>query len=156
MLLVLNQCKLRYNSKIQYLIRFVFDCAFVVNFRCEIQINNIWYLDLIFTTIFIQPLHVFILFLQVKWYYIVIWRSGKTHEAPCNDNWLLLLISFTNIFALLVTLSTLLESVGNLNLVYIIHIYNALENSLENATDGVLQKIINKNPDPAKLELYSL
>ena len=81
---------------------------------------------------------------------------GKTHETPCNDNWLLLLISFTNIFDLLVILITLLESVGNLNLVYIIHIYNALENSLENATGGVLEKIINKNPEPAKLELYSL
>ena len=81
---------------------------------------------------------------------------NKTHETPCNDNWLLLLISFTNIFALLVTLSTLLESVGNLNLVYIIHIYNALENSLENVTGGVLEKIINKNADPVKLELYSL
>ena len=52
--------------------------------------------------------------------------------------------------------SYLLSSVGNLNLVYIIHIYNALENSLENATGGVLEKIINKNPEPAKLELYSL
>ena len=51
-------------------------------------------------------------------------------------------------FALLATLSTLLESVGNLNLVYIIHIYNA--------TGGALEKIINKNPDPVKLELYSL
>ena len=81
---------------------------------------------------------------------------SKTHETPCNDNWLLLLISFTNIFALLVTLSTLLESVGNLNLVYIIYVYNALENSLENATGGVLEKIINKNADPVKLELYSL
>ena len=81
---------------------------------------------------------------------------GKTHETRFNDNWLLLLISFTNIFALLVTLSTLLESVGNLNLVYIIHVCNALENSLENATGGVLEKIINKNADPGKLELYSL
>ena len=36
---------------------------------------------------------------------------------------------------------------------YIIHIYNALENSLENG--GVLEKIINKNLDPVKLELYS-
>ena len=81
---------------------------------------------------------------------------GKTHETPCNDNWLLLLISFTNIFALLVTLSTLLESVSNLNLVYIIYIYDALENSLENATGGALEKIINKNADPVKLELYSL
>ena len=80
----------------------------------------------------------------------------KTHETPCSDNWLLLLISFTNIFALLVTLSTLLESVGNLNLVYIIYVYNALENSLENANGGVLEKIINKNADPVKLELYSL
>ena len=52
--------------------------------------------------------------------------------------------------------SYLLSSVGNLNFVYIIHIYNALENSLENATGGALEKIINKNPDPAKLELYSL
>ena len=43
--------------------------------------------------------------------------------------------------------SYLLSSVGNLNLVYIIHIYNALENSLKNATGGVLEKIINKNPD---------
>ena len=60
------------------------------------------------------------------------------------------------IYALLVTLSTLLESVGNLNLVSIIHIYNALENSLENATGGVLEKIINKNPDPVKFEPYSL
>ena len=60
------------------------------------------------------------------------------------------------IYALLVTLSTLLESVGNLNPVYIIHVYNALENSLENATGGVLEKIINKNADPVKLELYSL
>ena len=51
-------------------------------------------------------------------------------------------------FALLATLSTLLESVGNLNFVYIIHIYNA--------TGGVLEKIINENPDPVKLELYSL
>ena len=39
---------------------------------------------------------------------------------------------------------------------YIIHIYNALENSLENATGGVLEKIINKNPDPVKFEPYSL
>ena len=52
--------------------------------------------------------------------------------------------------------SYLLSSDGNINLVYIIHIYNALENSQENATGGVLEKIINKNPDPAKLELYSL
>ena len=81
---------------------------------------------------------------------------GKTHETPCKDNWLLLLISFTNIFDLLVILITLLESVGNLNLVYIIHIYNALENSLENATGGVLEKIINKNEDPIKLQLCSL
>ena len=42
MLLVVNQCKLRYNSKIQYLIRFVFDCAVVVNFRSKIQINRIF------------------------------------------------------------------------------------------------------------------
>ena len=49
---------------------------------------------------------------------------SKTHETPCNDNWLLLLIPFTNIFALFVALITLLESVGNLNLVYIsIYIY---------------------------------
>ena len=81
---------------------------------------------------------------------------GKTHEIPCNDNWLLLLISFTNIFALLVTLSTLLESFGNLNLVYTIHIYNALENFLEYATGGVLENLINKNPGPVKLKLYSL
>ena len=33
------------------------------------------------------------------------------------------------------------------------HIYNALVNSLENG--GVLEKIINKNLDPVKLELYS-
>ena len=52
--------------------------------------------------------------------------------------------------------SYLLSGVGNLNLVYFIHIYNALKNSLENATGGVLEKIINKNPDPTKLELYSL
>ena len=38
--------------------------------------------------------------------------------------------------------------------IYIIHIYNALENSLENG--GIIEKIINKNPDPVKLELYSL
>ena len=56
---------------------------------------------------------------------------------------------------MLVTLSTLLNSVGNLNLVYIIHVY-VLENSLENVTGGVLEKIINKNADPVKLELYSL
>ena len=42
MLLVVNQFKLRYNSKIQYLIRFVFDCAVVVNFRSKIQINRIF------------------------------------------------------------------------------------------------------------------
>ena len=81
---------------------------------------------------------------------------GKTHETLFNDNRLLFLIFFTYIFALLVTLSTLLESVGNLNLVYIIHIYNALENSLESATGGVLEKIISKNAEPVKLELYSL
>ena len=80
---------------------------------------------------------------------------GKTHETPCNDNWLLLLISFTNIFALLVTLSTLLKCVGYINLVYIINIYYALENSLENVNVGVLQKIIKKNADPVKLELYT-
>ena len=40
--------------------------------------------------------------------------------------------------------------------IYIIHIYNALENFLENTTGGVLEKVINKNPDPVKLELYSL
>ena len=78
---------------------------------------------------------------------------GKTHETLCNDKWLLLLISFTNIFALLVTLNTLLKGVGNLNLVYILHIYNALENSLENATGGVLENIINENPDPVNLNL---
>ena len=32
------------------------------------------------------------------------------------------------------------------------YIYNTLENSLENATGGVLEKIINKNPEPLKLE----
>ena len=69
---------------------------------------------------------------------------GKTHETLCNDNWLLLLISFRNIFAMLVTLNTLLEGVGNLNLVYILHIYNALENYLENATGEVLENITNK------------
>ena len=79
---------------------------------------------------------------------------GKTHETPCNGNCLLLLISFTNIYNLLVTLSTLLESVG-LNLVYIIHIYNALENSLENGTGGALEKNISKNADPVKLVLYT-
>ena len=42
MLLVVNQCKLHYNSKIQCLIRFVFDCAVVVNFRSKIQINRIF------------------------------------------------------------------------------------------------------------------
>ena len=43
MLLVVNQCKLRYNFKIQYLVRFVFDCAVVVvNFRSKIQINRIF------------------------------------------------------------------------------------------------------------------
>ena len=31
-----------YNSKIQYLIRFVFDYAVVVNFRPKIQINRIF------------------------------------------------------------------------------------------------------------------
>ena len=39
---------------------------------------------------------------------------------------------------------------------YFSYIYNALENFLENATGGVLEKIINKNLDAAKLELYSL
>ena len=39
---------------------------------------------------------------------------------------------------------------------YIIHIYNALENSLENATGGVLGKIVNQNPVPVNFELYSL
>ena len=78
---------------------------------------------------------------------------GKTHETMCNDNWLLLLISLTNIFALLVTLNALLEGVANLNLVYILHIYNALENSLENATGGVFENIINENPDPVNLNL---
>ena len=38
--------------------------------------------------------------------------------------------------------------------IYIIHIHKDLENSLEKG--GVLEKIINKNPDPVKLELYSL
>ena len=52
--------------------------------------------------------------------------------------------------------SYLLSSVSNLNLAYIIHIYNALENFLENATGEILEKILNKNPDPAKLELYYL
>ena len=56
---------------------------------------------------------------------------------------------------MLVTLSTLLNSVGNLNLVYIIHVY-VLENFLENVTGGVLEKIINKNAYPVKLELYDL
>ena len=42
MLLVVNQCKLHYNSKIQCLIRFVFDWAVVVNFRSKIQINRIF------------------------------------------------------------------------------------------------------------------
>ena len=42
MLLVVNQCKLRYNSKIHYLTRFVFHCAVVVNFRSKIQINRIF------------------------------------------------------------------------------------------------------------------
>ena len=37
MLLVVNQGKLRYSFKIQYLIRFVFDCAVVVNFRFEVS-----------------------------------------------------------------------------------------------------------------------
>ena len=41
MLFVVNQRKFRQNSKIQYLIRFVFDCAVVVNFRSEIQQNRI-------------------------------------------------------------------------------------------------------------------
>ena len=54
---------------------------------------------------------------------------------------------------MLVTLNTLLEGVGNLNLVYILHIYNALENSLENATGEVLENITNKNSDPVKLRL---
>ena len=49
--------------------------------------------------------------------------------------------------------------------IYIIYIYilfiiidicNALENSLENATDEVLEKFIHKNLDAVKLELYSL
>ena len=40
MLLAVNYCKLRYNFKIQYLIRFVFDCAVLVNFRPEIQITE--------------------------------------------------------------------------------------------------------------------
>ena len=40
--------------------------------------------------------------------------------------------------------------------IYIIHIYNSLENSLEKATRGVLQKIISENSDPVKVELYSL
>ena len=40
--------------------------------------------------------------------------------------------------------------------VCIVHIYNALENSLENATGGVFEKVMNKNPDLVKLELYSL
>ena len=49
MLFLVNECKLRYSSKIQYLIRFVFDCAVVVNFRSEIQIeylifgSNVYY-----------------------------------------------------------------------------------------------------------------
>ena len=43
MLLVVNQYKLRYNFKIQYLVRFAFDCAVVmVNFRSKIQINRIF------------------------------------------------------------------------------------------------------------------
>ena len=46
-ILVVNQRnskipKLRYNSKIQYLIRFVIGCAVVVNFRSEIQRNRIF------------------------------------------------------------------------------------------------------------------
>ena len=40
--------------------------------------------------------------------------------------------------------------------IYIIHIFNAFENSLENTAGGVLEKIFNKNPDPVKLELCSL
>ena len=56
---------------------------------------------------------------------------------------------------MLITLSTLLNSVGNLNLVYIIHIY-VLENSQEDVTSGVLEKIINKNAATVKLELYGL
>ena len=34
--------------------------------------------------------------------------------------------------------------------------YNALENSQENATGGVLEKPINEKPDPLMLVLYSL
>ena len=45
-------------------------------------------------------------------------------------------------------------SVG-LNLVYIIHIFNALENSLEKGTGGALEKIISENADRVKLELYT-
>ena len=112
-------------------------------------------MNLIFTTICTQPLYVFILFLQVSCCSIVYSsEDSKTHETPCNHNWLLL-ISFTNIFAMLITLSTLLNSVGNLNLVYIIHIY-VLENSQEDVTSGVLEKIINKNAATVKLELYGL
>ena len=35
-------CLKRYNFKIQYLIRFVCDCAVVVNLRCKIQIYRIF------------------------------------------------------------------------------------------------------------------
>ena len=35
-----------------------------------------------------------------------------------------------------------------------IYIYNDLENFLENTPGGVLEKFINKNLDPVKLELY--
>ena len=50
---------------------------------------------------------------------IVITRCfmGFTHKTLCNDNWLLLLISSTNIFALFVTLSTFRESVDHVTLV---------------------------------------
>ena len=42
MLLVVNWCKLRYSFKIEHLVRFVFDCIVIVNFRSEIQINGIF------------------------------------------------------------------------------------------------------------------
>ena len=51
--------------------------------------------------------------------YIYIYKGYQQQHAvivtPCNDNWLMLLISCTNVLALFVTLITLLEIVDNLN-----------------------------------------
>ena len=70
-------------------------------------------------------------------------RTWAHDEQCCNRT------SCAQVYDLTQTCYRIYEWMIGYTYIYIVHMINAIENSLEYATGGVLEKIVKKNPDGA-------